>query len=417
MNNKKTPYLNLIGGILFVILFLWQLYFVADALITAIRFRGEFAMILSYIAGRVPYLAIYALMAFTLLANWRTQIPSIGICVYGAWRLLQTLLRVIQTLFDFDFRVWLGNIPGLLEGAAFCVIGLMALICLNKLLPHLRPMARSLWFVPAACLFLAQVVRTIISLHYITFASILNYMLVLAAWAAASLWIVSPAAVRGSVFEYLGANSAPKTATPGAPSSAPAESDGYFSMAAHVLLLLFGFGIWQYIWVYRTTKYLNRAPGMEQRNPTTKLLLCMFVPFYYIYWVYQSAKRIDALSNSRGIPSDSATLCLILQIFIGIVPPILMQSKINTLASLPGFARPAAPVQNHYAPPAQPQQPTYAPPKPQRPAAPAAQQPSANSVRLTRAQADELRRYKDLYDQGIITKEDFIAKRRQILEQ
>lgn len=102
-------------------------------------------------------------------------------------------------------------------------------------------------------------------------------------------------------------------------------------LVGHVLLLLFTCGIWNLIWIYRTTRYLNCLPDEEYRNPATKLLLCMFVPFYSIYWVYQSARRIDKLAVQAGVVSDLAVVCLILEIFVPLIPPILMQDKINKI--------------------------------------------------------------------------------------
>jgi len=101
----------------------------------------------------------------------------------------------------------------------------------------------------------------------------------------------------------------------------------------HVLLLLFTCGIWHMIWIYRVTRYLNCVPGEEYRNPATKLLLCMFVPFYSIYWVYKSAQRIDKLAANHDVVADLAVACLILEIFVSLIPPILMQDKINKIVS------------------------------------------------------------------------------------
>ncbi len=113
-------------------------------------------------------------------------------------------------------------------------------------------------------------------------------------------------------------------------------SDGYISLGKHVVLLLFTFGIWYLIWVYRTTAYLNKTPNAEQYNPTSKLLLYMFIPFYSIYWYYKHGQRIDTLSRSKNLNnSDMATICLILGIFIPIVACILMQDRINTIAQQP----------------------------------------------------------------------------------
>ena len=128
------------------------------------------------------------------------------------------------------------------------------------------------------------------------------------------------------------------------------------------------------------------------RNPTTKLLLCMFVPFYSIYWVYKSAQRLDKLAARKGIPSDLATLCLILAIFVGIIPPILMQDKINALETSANGA------QAYTAP--QYAAPQYSAPRQQTPGFDA---------------ADELKKYKDLLDCGAITQEEFNALKKQLL--
>ena len=108
-------------------------------------------------------------------------------------------------------------------------------------------------------------------------------------------------------------------------------SDYYVSLGKHICLLIFTFGIWQMIWVYKQTQFTNNAKGEEERNPTTKLLLYLFIPFYSIYWTYKTAQRIDIIAKDNGCNSDLSTVCLILAIFIGIVPPILMQDKVNEI--------------------------------------------------------------------------------------
>lgn len=105
------------------------------------------------------------------------------------------------------------------------------------------------------------------------------------------------------------------------------------SMVKHVLLLVFTFGIYYFIWIYRTTGYLNQAADEPPRKQTSELLLCMFIPFYTIFWVYKSAQQLDRLAASKGISSDITTICLILAIFVGIVPPIIMQDKINAIVN------------------------------------------------------------------------------------
>ena len=108
-------------------------------------------------------------------------------------------------------------------------------------------------------------------------------------------------------------------------------------MVNHILLLLFTFGIWRLVWIYRVTKYLNCIEDEENRNPATKLLLCMFVPFYSVYWTYISARRVDKLAKSVDIISDLTIACLILELFAPIFPPILMQDKINKIISTESY--------------------------------------------------------------------------------
>ena len=205
----------------------------------------------------------------------------------------------------------------------------LAAVCTGVLpqLEQYRDLAKKFWFVPAAISALTNAIGFVRYLGSglgvaILLGSVFGMLIGILAILLLCKWIVDPyASVQDIVEEgerFVGGDAA----------------SGYIPMVKHVLLMLFLGGIWLYVWIYKTTKFLNNAPEMEYRNPTTKLLLCMFVPFYYLYWVYQSAKRIDRISAEQGVPSDSATTNLILAIFIGIVPPILMQSKINAMSGM-----------------------------------------------------------------------------------
>ena len=139
-----------------------------------------------------------------------------------------------------------------------------------------------------------------------------------------------------------------------------------------MLCLLLG-GIWQYVWIYRATRYLNRTPGEEYCDPTNKLLLCLFVPFYSIYWYYRHGQKLGKLMRARNLPdNDVATLCLVLGILLPIGACILMQDKFNKLCTV--GAQPAGAVPPVYAAPAAgyAAQPGYAAP---------AGQPAADTTR------------------------------------
>lgn len=113
----------------------------------------------------------------------------------------------------------------------------------------------------------------------------------------------------------------------------PHRPDGYFDMVSHVLLLIFTFGIWRLIWVYRTTEFLNRMPEEPNRSGVCQLLLCLFVPLYDIYWVYKSSQRIDKLSYYNNIRGEITLMCVLFEIFIPILAPIFMQDKLNSIVT------------------------------------------------------------------------------------
>ena len=166
--------------------------------------------------------------------------------------------------------------------------------------------------------------------------------------------------------------------------------EAYCGLGKHIVLCLFTFGIWYLIWTYRTTKFLNKTPGAEQYNPTNKLLLCIFVPFYQIYWMYKHGQRIDTFSKYKKLNnSEMATMCLILGIFIPIVACILMQDRINALCMAKTSTEEASTETEKQNAPIQ-------------------------VVSATSA-ADELKKYKDLLDSGVITQEEFDAKKKQLL--
>lgn len=166
----------------------------------------------------------------------------------------------------------------------------------------------------------------------------------------------------------------------------PEKVNGHIDMAMHIILLFLAGGIWQFVWIYKTTKYLNQCEGSEYRDPVKKLLLCIFVPFYTIYWTYKSAERIDKMARQRGIMSDLSTICLVLAIFVSIVPPILMQGKINDICK---------------------QSEAKVEPQPEK------EMKKEKSTVL--GVADEIMKYKELMEQGVITEEEFEEKKKQLL--
>ena len=111
------------------------------------------------------------------------------------------------------------------------------------------------------------------------------------------------------------------------------QKEAYYDLLKHTLLILFTFGIWNYIWIYHMTGYTNEVNDEPYRDRTKQLLLCILVPFYSVYWTYQTAQRIHKMAAARGISSDMTNVCLVLAIFMGAAPPILLQYIMNKIVT------------------------------------------------------------------------------------
>ena len=159
--------------------------------------------------------------------------------------------------------------------------------------------------------------------------------------------------------------------------------NSYISLGKHILLLLFTGGIWQYIWVYKISKNINKD---AQANPVMDLVLCMFIPFYQIYWAYKYSKMIDELAKEKGINSDSAVMNLILAIVFPIVAYVMMQNQINNVVTAKGEAVSQV--------------------------AQAATKTKADEIPDV---ATELRKYNELLKDGIITQEEYDKKKKELL--
>lgn len=307
------------------------------------------------------WVASCAVLAFALLTKRRDIFLPVGFALAG-----------IACLFFLNFRnvlLLLGN-----WGMAF-----LAVVFVTDYLPQLREQVKKFWFIPSAVVALA----TVLSIGGVWFVAFLRLLATCAGMFLAAMWVAYPEGLPQQTV------SAP-TETGSSPATAASEI--YCGLVKHILLLLFTCGIWLYIWIYRVTGYTNNVQGEENRDPTNKLLLCLFVPFYVIYWMYKTAQRLDKMAAAKNIPSDLSTLCLILAIFVPIIPPILMQDKLNAIVA-----------------------PTAAPAAYAAPAAPAAPTPAPAAPTSVSEAADDLLKLKELLDAGILTQEEFDTKKKQLL--
>lgn len=395
MEKKKVAPYALISGILFVLM---AIVLVVDLISQSQRYRGisdiSWYTIFTYSCSLLSTVG-YVITAIALfMANRaRPKLLVIGFIIQAAVVVFVLIFNLVNTNAAFVlsrlFRLaaWVGAI-------------MISVACLTERLPQDRAAVKKVWFVPAACYAVGVIIWSIwgaahyrIRTSYFVFDLLLNGLGLL----LAMLWVVNPDA-----FAQKTANASdpgqPESAAPASGAAATAESTAYYNLGMHVVLLLLTFGVWYLIWIYRMTGYLNRVEDEQPRNPTNQLLLCIFVPFYTVWWVYQSAQRIDKLAAAKGIASDLSMLCLILAIFVGVVPPILMQDKINAIVTTDGA----------------PDQPADSAQTQTAGRAPVRQQAAASS-KTDADTAEALKTYKELLDSGVLTQEEFDAKKKQLL--
>ena len=309
----------------------------------------------AYVISTLLLIGGYVVLAVALLMKKRDILLPLGF-----------LLLAVTNLFGL-------SAAGFFRMLAYFAMAFFGVVFLTDYLSQFREQLKKLWFLPGALCALA----TVVSLFYyggypfgvfiqLFIRTLLRNIPTIAAAFLAAIWMVYPdgfgrqtnnynpnsAAYNGAGYNGAAYNSAP--------SNGAAGGNGYISLVTHILLLIFTFGIWQYIWIYRVTGYTNNVRGEERRDPTNQLLLCLFVPFYTIYWVYKTAQRVDKMAAQRGIPSDLSTLCLILEFFVAIVPPILIQDKLNAIVTAPGYT----PNPGYQTPPTYSAAPTNAQPNP-----------------------------------------------------
>lgn len=406
---KSTSKFAIIAGILFAILALWYL-------------KDELQWMSSeyYSFDIWCWLYIIACAAFAVFLLLRKRgsyavapaaLLVLAVLIYSVSDLsLPDLFEWLFSLEWFEYYYWFEYLMLLLLFLmrVLSFAGMLALCMANltNAFSGQRKLLNSLWFAPAVLLAVQVVLyATVEAIIYDWFWINDKFLLMSLAFLSAGLWIAYPeglpkkaaaapvdnveAATATEVATGMEAANTTETArTTSAAGAAAVTNEAYCGLVKHILLLLFTFGIWQFIWIYRMTRYTDGVEGEEPRTPTNQLLLCLFVPFYIVYWMYKTAQRVDKMAAAKGISSDLSILCLILQIFVAIVPPVLLQDKLNDIVTA-GDARPAA-VQ------------------------PAAAQSSAKNAN-TLGTAEELKTYKELLDCGVITQEEFDAKKRQLL--
>lgn len=337
-------------------------------------YMGIFEIIL--LISKVILTAGCIVTAIGLIKGKKNVLFIIGTALLSVTSLCNIIKDIIYSLSfpDYFYGDFIFTVCNYLSGLSVFLIFIIALFTYLSKLSDKNQIISKLWFIPAIIFFIYSVVRVItyiregifsIGFLYPTlYLDILYNVLAILAFWGLGIWITS------DLYETYSPNTMNNNNE-----YIDNFANAHFNLAGHIILL-FLFGIWQYIWVYRTTKHLNADKSEEFRSPTRKLLMYIFIPFYSIYWVYMSCQRIDNLSKQRGLSSTISTLCVIFSIFMPFVSWIVMQSRINKICKI---------------------------------------QPINIKSDNVISDFDKLREYKALLDDGVITQEDFEKKKNEII--
>lgn len=380
MNGAKKTTANIIGGVLLALLAAEDLFFV---------FRYQAWILILPVAA-------FTLIAVPLFMRKQNILLFIGFCLRAALSTI-SIIRGLGDGYSYTVDYYYSSggsriapitlLPDVLFWVALVVAAVLSFLLLIR---HSKK-AKDVWFLPAVIALASIIVGYIVcwridklggfwavSPTYSSFLSVLPNFIEAIAFFFVFYWIAYPEGKPKPTYTVVGSQDTTVVSA--------VANEAYCGLAKHILLLLFTFGIWHLIWIYRMTGYTNAAQDEEQRNPTSKLLLCLFVPFYIIYWTYKTAQRVDKMSAAKNLVSDMSTLCLILEIFMPIIPPILLQDKMNSIITAGEAQKESTAVNGE--------------PKKEE---------------FTIGAADELKKFKDLLDMGAITQEEFDAKKKQLL--
>lgn len=295
----KKEYIPLIAGLLFFSnVYIGFREFIGDVLDIFRSYASYKIMFL------IPFILHILFAVFLFIGKKKLLLIPVG------FELFSEICWVLIRAFEYDTLSFEGLIY---ELPYFLLLIFIIISCTDK-----RRILKYLWFLPAVLLFGPIVYRFVSHIpygYYLPMDDVLN----VAAIGFTGYWLTTEEGETEII-----------------------TTNGYYDMRKHVLLLILTFGIWELIWVYRMTAYLNNTEDFEKRSPKNQLLLFIFIPFYSVYWYYQSAKRVDKLAEFAGITSDTTILCVVLSLaryfissLIGIAPPIIIQNQLNKFSKKP----------------------------------------------------------------------------------
>ena len=193
---------------------------------------------------------------------------------------------------------------------------------------------------------------------------------------------------------------------------------GEISLGKLFVLNIVTLGIYQFVWIHRTTRFTNVLEDEKKMNPTTQVLLFCFIPVYSIYWYYKNAQKIEMLFAKKGQRVKCTTICTVCAIFAPIVSVLILQDKINNVCAINGINDLMADGKSDSTVEVKSDSmlddvfELDAPSKPEQINA----QSEKINVENENDKVELLKKYKELLDAGVITEEEFEQKKKQLLE-
>lgn len=299
MTKKPSAY-PIIGGVLFAVAALLALIIGLSSI---------------YSTAAILFALCLAAGAVFLFMRKRDLLGVIGMFAVAAGVLFYVALSLIAVsrlrYFIFSGFEFICQFFAICGAAA---AGVLALAEFLNIIPALRGFAKKFWFIPGAVI---GVFMLFVFFKNWDVLSTLIYLLVSAGVLMECLWIAYPETVE---------DPEERVVTNGD------FGDCYISLIKHTVLLFVTFGVWQYIWTFRTTKKLNRVEGLPYRSPVKKLLLCIFVPMYALFWTYRTGRIVDKAAAQKGLPTDMSVIATLLGVFMAPIAYIVLQDRINELA-------------------------------------------------------------------------------------
>ena len=316
-NGTKTNY-NQIAAILFAIMAIVGLFGVFNSFRFITHVLGSPIPFIFSLLALILYVIACAKIALSLYNGKRDNSLLQGFILLSVYSILNPILNgmIYGDYFSGSFVL-----PELFYCAAVIGVTIMTYIEFTDRFVQYKDQIKGIWFIPA----ILGGIHLVLSLLPFSFMNLIGNLIFIAALLFASIWIVY---------------------SDGLPESAIPEStgDGYRSIIKMMLLSVFTLGIYYFIWIYQTSRYLNRVTSQPPQRPGHQVAACIFLCFfgYLHYWTYKNAQRIDTLAHEKGIQSNISFMCLLFAPFF--ISGLIMQDRINTIVQIEAgeIAAPAA---------------------------------------------------------------------------